>query len=74
MKKEKQTEKVLKYMKAHGGITSMEAFGNLGITRLSGRIFELRKQGHVIKTEMITKKGSTYGVYRLEENDADQGL
>lgn len=37
-------EKVYEYMKAHNGITSFEAFGKLKETRLSGRIFELKKQ------------------------------
>ena len=37
-------EKVYEYMKAHNGITSFEAFGKLNETRLSGRIFKLKKQ------------------------------
>lgn len=36
-------EKVYEYMKAHNGITSFEAFGKLKETRLSGRIFDLKK-------------------------------
>jgi hypothetical protein len=34
---------VLRYMKDHKGITSMEAFKHLGVTRLSAKIFNLRK-------------------------------
>lgn len=37
-------DKVYEYMKAHNGITSFEAFGKLKETRLSGRIFDLKKK------------------------------
>jgi hypothetical protein len=38
-----RVDKVYEYMKAHNGITSMEAFQFLNETRLSGRIFDLKK-------------------------------
>lgn len=38
-----QGERVLDYMQEYGSITSLEAFRDLGITRLSGVIFDLRK-------------------------------
>lgn len=38
-----QQARVLRYMWEYGSITSLEAFRDLGITRLSGVIFELRK-------------------------------
>lgn len=40
-----QERAVLKYMQDFGGITSFEAFTELGITRISARIFELRDKG-----------------------------
>ena len=43
-----QEDLVLRYMKDHKGITSMEAFKYLGVTRLSAKIFELRKK-YIIK-------------------------
>ena len=43
-----QCEQVLGYIKLHGGISSMMAFKELGITRLSARIHELRKAGYNI--------------------------
>lgn len=46
----KQQERVLRYMNEHGSITSMEAFRDLGTTRLSAVIFNLRKKGHTIKS------------------------
>lgn len=38
-----QRSRVLRYMREYGSITSLEAFRDLGITRLSGVIFDLRK-------------------------------
>lgn len=46
----KQQERVLQYMNEHGSITSMEAFRDLGTTRLSAVIFSLRRKGHNIKS------------------------
>lgn len=50
-----QEERVLVYMNRFGGITSAEAFVDLGITRLSAKIFNLKKQGYNIVDEW--KKG-----------------
>lgn len=38
-------EMVLEYMKKHGCITQNDAFYDLGCTRLSGRIYDLKKRG-----------------------------
>lgn len=45
---------VLEYMREHGSITSMEAFQELGNTRLSASIFLLKKDGHAIAREDVT--------------------
>lgn len=45
---ENQNNRVLDYMRSHGSITTLEAFSNLGVTRLSARISDLREQGHII--------------------------
>lgn len=47
-----QTEDVIKFMKEHGSITSMDAIKNFGATRLSAIIFSLRKRGYDIDTRM----------------------
>lgn len=39
-----QAEKILKHLRERGSITSMEAFQMYGITRLSARICDLRRQ------------------------------
>ena len=51
-----QDERVLEYMQKFGSITTLEAFRDLGITRLSAKIYDLKKQGHVIVDEMIKVK------------------
>lgn len=48
-----QNDKVLDYMRTHKGITSLDAFRDLGISRLSARIKDLRTAGHVIHAERI---------------------
>lgn len=45
--------RIIDYMKLHKGITSMDAFTDLGITRLSARIKELRESGYSIDTIMM---------------------
>lgn len=63
-----QVEKVLKYLRTHRkGITSMQAFWKYRITRLSAKIFDLRKKGyqiHTIKEDNTFTKGQ-HGRYVL---------
>ena len=66
-----QTETLLSWLKDGHTITSMEAFELFGITRLSARIFELRKAGHNIVCHQRTGKTrygttTTFAVYKLE--------
>ena len=50
MGKKSQNMWVLKYLRTHKhGLTSMRAFLS-GITRLSARIYDLRKKGYLIMT------------------------
>ena len=49
----KQGDRVIKYIKLFGSITPMEAFRDLGITKLATRISELRKDGMEFKKEYI---------------------
>ena len=75
MEKRKTQRDVVKEILTEGkSITSMESF-QLGITRLSAIIFDLRKQGMPIVTKQastITRYGSatTFAVYKLlDETD-----
>ena len=53
----KQQERVLQYMNDFGSITSLDAFKDLGVTRLSAVIHTLRhKKGYEIKANMESCK------------------
>lgn len=47
-----KTIAVKNHLIEHNSITSLEAFGKYGATRLSAIIFNLRKEGWVIDTEI----------------------
>ena len=51
---------MLDYIKKFGSITTLEAFRDLGVTRLSARIFELRDKGLNIDSTNVTSK-NRYG-------------
>ena len=51
-----QKEQVLAHLKKHGSITSWDAIIEYGITRLSGVIYKLKKDGYKITTKTIVKK------------------
>lgn len=68
-----QADRVLDYIKEFGSITTLEAFKDLGVTRLSARIFELRERNIEIDTDMITSKNRygeicNYAKYYLKKN------
>lgn len=57
-----QREQILDYISTFGSISPMEAFFDLGITKLATRISEMKKQGYEFET--ITEKS----VNRLGKN------
>lgn len=64
-----QSERLLDYLKAHEieGITTLEAFTELGISRLSARIWDLRHEGYLIAGTLVPVKdrfGETARVMR----------
>lgn len=48
-----QKEQIIRYMRLTGSITTKEAIDNIGCTRLSGRIWDLKHDGYNIKTERV---------------------
>ena len=58
--KQKQTERILKYMKDFGSITQAEAFTDLGISRLSARIWDIRHEGYGVLAQ-FEKAKNRYG-------------
>ena len=67
-----QRERVIRYIKDFGSITSFQAYTDLGITQLGARIFELKQEGYNFKTQSKKSK-NRYGEsvrfieYSLEE-------
>lgn len=55
-----QKEAVIAQLQRKGKINTYEAFDKFGITRLSGYIFNLKKEGFKFRTERKTGK-SKYG-------------
>lgn len=55
---ETQKQLILDYLKRNRKITILEAIYQLGVTRLSAVIYNLKKEGHNIKTEtkLVTAK------------------
>jgi hypothetical protein len=45
--------RLLDYLKKYGSITSLEAIRDLGNTRLGARVFDLRKEGYKIESDMV---------------------
>lgn len=43
--KDTQHSRIIEYMKKHGSITTLDAFRDLGITKLTTRISEMRSMG-----------------------------
>ena len=51
-----QKKRIIEYIKKFGSITSKDAYVDLGITQLGARIFELKNEGYVFKTEFENGK------------------
>ena len=56
MKKPTQCERIVQYMKDFGSITTLQAFTDLGCTRLASRVTDLKRQGYDIKSEFVSGK------------------
>ena len=68
-----QCEQIIDYLNQFGSITPMQAFADLGITKLATRVSEMRKDGREFKIETVkstNRFGKTvrYAKYSLKEN------
>lgn len=75
MSKISQKQRILKYMNEFGSITTYDAFKDIGCTKLTTRISELRQEGYLIigTAETSTNRYGekvTYNRYRLGGADA----
>ena len=64
---ENQTDRILRYMKEKGQITSVIALNNFHCLYLPARIHDLRKAGYSIKSKWIYTTRRKYKKYYLEE-------
>jgi hypothetical protein len=62
---ESQNQKVLQYMERHGTITAKDAI-NFGCFRLSARIYDLKKRGHDIQTQIKRRDLMRWAEYSLK--------
>lgn len=74
-----QKDMVLAYINERGSITSMEAFAELGITRLSDVVFRLKRDGYKFDTKIekcINRYGhkTEFARYSLSDNEAENML
>lgn len=65
-----QCLKVLQYMRTHGSITNRQAVYDLGVMRLSGRIYDLKDKGYNIRT-VLQGEVPNYATYYLEGEEED---
>ena len=67
-----QRDAILQYIAEFGSITPMQAFSDLGITKLATRISEMRRDGMRFKIETVSTKNRygksvTYAKYSFVE-------
>lgn len=71
----KQTERIMEYIRRFGSISSKEAFNDLGVTRLSARIADLKDEGVEFTDEWESSKnrfGETVSYKRFRLKGADE--
>ena len=61
-----QAEEILAYLRTGKSISPLEALEKFGCFRLGGRIYDLKKAGHKINTELVERNGKRFAEYRLE--------
>lgn len=71
MEKLNQCEMIINYIKEFGSITTLQAFRDIGCTRLASRINDLKNQGYRFRDEFVTSKNRrgvkvSYKKYYLE--------
>jgi hypothetical protein len=64
--RQSQEERILAHLKSGKSITPLDALNLYGCFRLGGRIFDIKKRGYTIETNMVkTTGGATVASYRL---------
>lgn len=55
-----QKQRILEHLKKYGSITTWDSFSLYGDTRLSDKIYQLKRDNYVFEEEWVTKK-NRYG-------------
>lgn len=68
-----QNERLLRHLTDYGSITPVEALSDYGIMRLGARIYDLKREGHVITCELVEGRNrygerTRYARYRMGVN------
>ena len=64
---ETQRKQILKFLEKGNGLTPMTALTLFKCFRLSARIYELKREGHPIKTELVKRNKKHVARYTLEK-------
>ena len=72
-----QKKLIVRYIKDFGSITPMQAYEDLGITKLSTRISEMKKDGLRFEAETVKSKNRygksvSFSKYSMEETNNEQ--
>lgn len=51
-----QKQEILKHLQTFGTITTMQAYDDYDITRLSARVYDLRQDGYLIDNKRVSYK------------------
>lgn len=65
-----QANQILSWLKRGKSITPIEALERFGSLRLGARIFDLRREGHVIEMKLVTRGDKHFARYRLTKRAA----
>ena len=62
-----QNDRILRHLRTGRGLTALQALNLFGCLRLAARINDLRRQGHQISSETVTREdGKRYAMYWLD--------
>lgn len=69
-----QKQLILNYIREFGSITPLQAFADLGITKLATRISEMKRDGMNIKVDSVQQKNRygktiTFSKYSMMEEE-----
>ena len=60
-----QNQQIAKYLNKGKALTPIEALNKFNCFRLAARISDLRNDGMLIRTKIVTKEGKSYASYSI---------